>query len=638
MKRAVSLGDSLRYRFENTLSAGPIAIIGWLAVVSLAIVLVAALAIVILRVSFGDPDAGGDAAQPTGFIEAAWNLLMRTFDAGNMADDKGWPLRIVTLLVTLGGIFIVSTLIGTITSGMESSIEELRKGRSRVIESGHTLILGWSPKVFAILNELVIANENQRSPRIVIMADHDKVDMEDEVRSKLPNTRNTRVICRRGSPLDLDDLELVNPHEAKSVIILSPEVNNPDTYVIKSILALTNNPNRSPEPFHIVAEILDPRNMEAAELVGGEEAVLILSADVIARITAQTCRQSGLSVVYQELMDFDGAEIYFKEEPSLLGKTYREALSCFQTSTMMGLFTADKQALVNPPMDRVIAKGDQVIVISEDDDTVEVAPPPANVSLDAVRQAPAAPPTAERTLVLGWNAKGEQIVRELDAYVAAGSEVVIVAEAEAVGHVVQRLNPELQRQSVRFVAGDTTERAALAAIQPASFNHIILLSDTNMEVQEADAKTLITLLHLRKLSQETGQRFAIVSEMLDVRNRALAEVAQPDDFIVSDKLISLMFSQISENKHLEHVLKDLFDPEGSEIYLKPITNYVTPDHAVDFYTLVAAAAQRGDTAIGYRIQALSNASDRGYGVVINPDKKNTVTFTPQDKLVVLAED
>ena len=70
--------------------------------------------------------------------------------------------------------------------------------------------------------------------------------------------------------------------------------------------------------------------MEAAELVGGDEAVLIQSSDVIARITAQTCRQSGLSVVYQELMDFDGAEIYFKEEPALVGQTYRQALARFQ--------------------------------------------------------------------------------------------------------------------------------------------------------------------------------------------------------------------------------------------------------------------------------------------------------------------
>lgn len=36
--------------------------------------------------------------------------------------------------------------------------------------------------------------------------------------------------------------------------------------------------------------------------------------------------------------------------------------------------------------------------------------------------------------------------------------------------------------------------------------------------------------------------------MLDIRNRDLGVVAKADDFIVSDNLISLMLSQLSENK------------------------------------------------------------------------------------------
>ena len=64
--------------------------------------------------------------------------------------------------------------------------------------------------------------------------------------------------------------------------------------------------------------------------------------------------------------------------------------------------------------------------------------------------------------------------------------------------------------------------------------------------------------------------------MLDDRNRELAEVTEADDFIVSDKLLSLMLSQISENKHLKAVFADLFDPEGSEIYVKPAVDYVAP--------------------------------------------------------------
>src|SRR3712207_7555644 len=49
----------------------------------------------------------------------------------------------------------------------------------------HTLILGWSPKVFTVLSELVLANENRKKPRIVILAEKDKVEMEDEIRAQI---------------------------------------------------------------------------------------------------------------------------------------------------------------------------------------------------------------------------------------------------------------------------------------------------------------------------------------------------------------------------------------------------------------------------------------------------------------------
>ena len=89
--------------------------------------------------------------------------------------------------------------------------------------------------------------------------------------------------------------------------------------------------------------------------------------------------------------------------------------------------------------------------------------------------------------------------------------------------------------------------------------------------------------------------------MLDLRNRELAEVTKADDFIVSDKLISLMMSQVSENKMLMQVFIDLMDSDGSEIYLKPITNYITLNKEVDIYTLLESAARKGEVAIGYRI-------------------------------------
>ncbi len=633
--REITWRDRLRYRFENTLSKGTIAIIGWLALLSLAIVMLAALILAAMRVGM-DP---ADHEHPFGFFEGMWQSMLRTLDPGVVAGDQGWQLRLLMMVVTIGGIFIVSILIGTITSGLEARLAELRKGRSRVIEKNFTLILGWSSKVYSIIGELLIANSNQKNPCIVVLADRDKIEMEDDIRAKFPSTANTRVICRSGNPLDLDDLAVVDPHSARSVIVLAPENDNPDIHVIKSVLAITNNPARKREPYHIVAEIRDAKNLEAAALVGGKEAIYVQGEDLIARVTAQTCRQSGLSVVYTELLDFDGAEIYFKDEPSLLGKSYREVISAYEDSTVMGLMRADGAVLLNPPMDTAFGKGDQVIAITEDDDTLVISNDSGgglpDTSAIAHREKLAAAP--ERILILGWNGKGQAIIEELDNYVAPGSETIVICRQDGIRDLLVSVAKRMQRQRVRFADGDITHSATLAAVKAATFEHVILLSYSDLPIQEADAKTLITLLHLRNLADAAGRRLSIVSEMMDMRNRALAQIARADDFIVSDKLVSLMMSQLSENRNLELVFKTLFSSEGSEIYIRPMTDYIKLGTTVDFYTVLEAAAQRGETAIGYRLMEHADKKERGYGVNVNPKKSTRHTFSERDQIVVLAE-
>ena len=126
--------------------------------------------------------------------------------------------------------------------------------------------------------------------------------------------------------------------------------------------------------------------------------------------------------------------------------------------------------------------------------------------------------------------------------------------------------------------------------------------------------------------------------MLDVRNRALAEVTRADDFIVSDRIVSLMLSQVSENKQLNAVFADLFDPGSSEIYLKPASEYVALGEPVNFYTVVESARRRGQVAFGFRLGAESGDPAKSYGVRLNPDKSAAITFAEGDKVVVLAEE
>ncbi len=634
-KKAFS--SHFRYHFDNLMSKGTPAMIGLL------FAFTAVVLFVIATVLINSPAVPIENNKPMGLGKALYIILLRTLDPGTMAGDVGpWSFLFTMLGVTLFGLFVVSILIGLITSGIESKLDELRKGRSGVIESNHTVILGWSSQVFTIISELMVANENAKKPVIAILAEKDKVEMEDEIRDRLGRTGNTRVICRSGNPIEMSDLQIINPQESRSIVILAPEdSDDPDSHVIKTILALTNHPERRPEPYHIVAEIHSPQNLDVAKMVGGDEVELVLGEDLIARISVQTCRQSGLSVVYTELLDFDGDEIYFQTEPGLVGKTFAEAIMSYEESALMGLRKANGEILINPPLDSLIATGDKVIAIARDDDAVVLSKTTDyQIDENAIQLRAPEANVPEKTLILGWNQRGLIIMSELDNYVSPNSELTIVADVNAsIEMEIRALGEKMTNQSLSFTQADTTDRQVLESLPLESFAHIITLSYSDtLEIQAADAKTLVTLLHLRDISEKSKVSFSIVSEMLDTRNRELASVTQADDFIVSDKLISLMLSQLSENKELGRVFDDLFQSEGSEIYLKPIDEYIRLDQPVNFYTLLKAASQRGELAIGYRLQAHAQDRENGFGVKVNPKKSERIQFGPLDKLIVLAED
>ena len=536
-----SFRQKLQYRFDNLMSRGTPAMVGMLFLLSLVIVVIAGAVISVTGFS--------QDGQRLPFAEATWESLMRTLDSGTMGGDIGTGYRAVMLFVTLGGIFIVSALIGVLSNGLEAQMDRLRKGRSQVLENNHTLILGWSAQIFTVLNELMVANENQSNARIVVLAEKDKVEMEDEIKERVEVKGRTRVICRNGSPIDPNEIEIASPHSAKSIIVLPPENNDPDTDVIKTVLAITNNPKRRAEKYHIVTQIREAKNLNVLKMVGRNDHVqAILTGDLVARVVAQTSRQSGLSVVYTELMNFGGDEIYFKHEPALAGQTFGEALLLYEDSCVMGLRKANGGILLNPPMDSVIEKDDQIFALSADDDTIRIVATSGLVQInEAVIRSSREPfhPKPEKCLILGWNRSGTTIVHELDNYVPNGSQVTVVADVYGIEKQINAHGGKLKNQKLNVKEEETTDRNLLDSLKIEEYDHVIVLAYSTLDQQEADAKTLVTLLHLRDIAEKDETPFSIVSEMLDLRNRELAEATQVDDFIVSEHLISLMMSQLS---------------------------------------------------------------------------------------------
>jgi voltage-gated potassium channel Kch len=611
----------LRYWFDNTMSRGTPALVGWLAVVS-------ALLVVVIAAALAIATSGGP---PQSIFSLLWETFTGAFDL-SIPGDGDAAVHILWLLLALGGIFVVSALVGLLNNGIGEKLEELRKGRSAVVERDHTVILGWSDQVFTVVSELVTANRSRRKAAIVILADQDKPAMEEMLRHRLGATGNTRVVCRTGNPLDVTDLELANLNAARSIIVLTPQSakrEDADAYVLKILLAINRGPAFRDKDHHVVTSVRDGSVRAVAQLAGGN-AVVIDADDISARLIVQAARQSGLSAVYHNLLDFGGDELYVVAEPRLTGQTFGASLLAYSACCPVGLMRADGATTLNPPMETVIGSDDKIVVIAADDSAIKLSDEALPVVEDAIVRSAHESSTPERTLLLGWNGRAARIIEQLDTYVAEGSSVEVITDRDDAGHSLATLSVSLRSVVATVKDGDIRDRRVLESLDIGGYDNVIVLCDDHLDPLTADSRVLVTLLQLRDILAKRGQVGAIVSEIRDDRDRELAQLTRDDDFVISDRLVSLLMTQISENVHLESVFADLFDSAGSEIYIRDASQYVQSASNVTFATATAAARQQGEVAIGYRT---ADAGD-GHGMVLNPDK--TAAMPPIDRLIVLA--
>ncbi len=611
-----SLKQRIQYHFDNIMSKGTIALIGLLCSVTLLLVCVAGLICLFLGIDGG-------------IGETIWVSFMHALDPGTITTDtlENIPYVVLQTIVTICGIFISSILIGIISSGLERKLSSLRKGTSIVLEDGHTVILGFNDNIYTLINELIGANENQKDGCIVVVGEEEKEVMEDAIAARFPDTKTTRIICRSGSPCEPHILERCSAETSKSIII--NEYNDPQS--IKIILALTaylkDKELTHPNLYFTVA-INDEQNVEAARIAGEGRAEVIFANDAISRIIAHTCRQPGLSQVLVELFDYDGDELYFEDVKELRGLTFKETLNRFDKAVVFGIRN-DSGTYLNPPMDTVITADDKLILLEDDDGSFEVVDVPAINEELIIKDIPERKLNeTDDLLVLGSNPMLPAILKEYDCYVDEGTRVVIVTDEDLdlSGEKYRYICPEIRKEN-------NVNRKCMEELLTEDLDNVLILSNIALEPEEADARTLLSLIYLWDIIKKTKHRVSITSEMRRTVNQRLATQSRSDDFVIGSNIVNLLMTQIAENRELTALFEDILDEEGSELYMKPIENYVQLNVPVDFYTITESASRQSHIAIGYK-----KIIDGEMLIVTNPSKKEKVTFVEGDLLIVVAED
>jgi Trk K+ transport system NAD-binding subunit len=650
MSYNASLRERVRYRIDNFLDRGSGALF-----LALLIAFLVSLGVIIgLRflLNLVSPDPH------TPFLRQIWLTYLQITDPGNMAQDNETPtaFKVAAIAAGMTGVVIFSALIAFLTTALDQAIAHLKKGHSRVLESGHTLILGWGPRVIEILRELVEANESDEDSVVTILAEEQKEEIDEYLSMNFRDRRNTRVVTRSGHTASLDALERVNAAQAKSAILLATcdaaatyeEKLASDAKVIKTVLALDAY-TAATEEFHIVAEVFDPRNRQVVQDISPGHVVVVDAEEILAKIMVQTSRTSGLSVVYAELLSFAGCEMYFHNAP-WNGITFGAMQYHFPDGVPIGLRKADGRLLIRPAPETVLEDDDEILIVAEDDSTIEfrrsavTAPQEEPIPDSQVER------FQERLLILGWSPKAPILVSEYADYVLEGSavDVVIQEPSEKRRAEIESLSAELDSLQVNLIDKNPLDSTDLESLDPLAYNNIIVLPqrpDEEMDAERTDSETIVVLLHLRRMARQQAEQGSplqtkIITEVLDSANQDLISRAGVNDFLISNRMVSMIFAQLSEEPRILQVYDDLFQEEGSEIYVKPASLYFHELPAsCRFADLMARAQKRdGEVCIGYKLKSLEHDADQNFGIKLIPPKDSEVTITADDALVVVAED
>lgn len=645
-----TIRERFRYRVDNFLAGGSGALFFSL-VVSFVFAIVGIIGLRLLLGYIAEDD-------DTPLRRQAWTTFLEITDPGNMSQDNDTDptYKVATVLAGFTGVVIFSSLIAFLNTALSDAIAHLRKGHSRVLEGGHTLVLGWSTRVVEIMNELAIANESEKDAVVVILSTEAKEAMDEHLRLHFTDRRTTRVVTRNGSTAALASLRHVNADTARSAIVLATcdaaatvdDKLASDAHVVKTVLALvTSVPQGS--TMSIVAEVFDRKNRQLVEDIAPGRVIVVDAEEMLAKIMVQTSRTSGLAVVYSELLSFDGCEIYFHRAP-WNGASFGELQFRFKDGVPIGLRHVNGAITMRPPPHTIVQPDDDIIIVAQDDSSIKLAPQlviqPYEIALAQRR----VERRKERMLVIGWSPKAPTIVREYGDYVLAGSAIDIVLHTadESVRQAVDQARADLEpKVTVRVLDVNPLDRDALASVQPFTYDTALVLrrdpsSDHNAE--RIDAESLMVLLHLRRLRRDvppgTWVPTKVITEVLDSENQDLIARAGVDDFIISERLVSMVFAQLSQEPRMKQVYDDLFREEGSEIYVKPAWLYFEQLPAQARFGDLMRLAQRrnGEVCIGYKLKALENEPGQNFGVTLVPPKDQIVMVSQHDALVVVAED
>lgn len=578
---------------------------------------------------------------------STWWAFLRITDPGYLGDDEGTWLRVISVVMTIGGlVLVIGALIAIMTQWLNHTIEQLEQGLTPIVMKNHVLILGWSSRTAAIVEQL-LSSEGRirhfldtfggRRLRIVILAESIGPVLVQELKDRLgPLWRSNQVILRSGSALRLEHLERVDYRHAAAVVLPAEKFGNNgggDETVIKTLTTAGTAP---PGPLPLfVAEIIEPDHVRAGNRAYRGPSEIIASGRLTSRVLLQTARYPGLSYIIEDLFDYEGVQVFLVPGQALAGTEFSRLPAGFEQAIPLGIVRGSPGAFV--PLLKAgerVADDDLIAVIAysaaQGQPRVPVDSVGANEDKEGEKEGalPLAPTrrAGRRMLIVGWSNTVPSLLAECDGYADEFDEVNVVSlhPASAREAVMVRKGISVERVQHRQIDADITARADVERLRPHEYDVIVIVaSDWLGSAEMADARSLLGYLMINEVLESGAARPHLIVEAM-VEASASLFTAPGVELLVTPKLQSHLFAQVALRRDLNSVFEHLLGVGGAEISLRTAGGLTD---CKDF-----GAVQRRFTAV----DEVALGVQRSDGVhELNPDHDKSITLRPEDRIIVL---
>ncbi len=365
------------------------------------LVLVVTASLLLFNLQPGGVDFDGDGVsevEERDFADILFWSFRQVQDPGNLVSSLRDPvLVVISLTLTVFGLFLISFLIGMGTSSVE---DLMRLARNRPLELvSHNIIVGSGSADEVLVRELqeIYAKNLKRARLAVLVPAEQEADF-------LLSPRLKSVPYRTGTGGKVAHLRRVAGSRAKRAVFLASAEHygrDADAHVVSGVLALREINGAA----LIYAELRDERNLTAARLAGGPHTHVLATSHFLGYLMAQTVAFPGILDAYNELLTSENQEIY----TYLFSAAEREALRRRDARLDYDtLFGAAREA-------RALLLG---VLLSPEDGAKEVAldrmdclldPPSQPGRFDAYRGSDGGIPAARLRGVIGLAARWEEL-------------------------------------------------------------------------------------------------------------------------------------------------------------------------------------------------------------------------------------